>query len=137
MTNKIQAPEALLKAQKLADLTDTKIRIPFLGLSFGLDFLIGLIPFVGDIIMAVVSLQIVKLAKDMAVPAELRTLMYRHIVLDFLFGLIPMVGDFVDLFYKANQKNVRIMETWWVSENHQKIKASSQAMVNEWNNVKQ
>ena len=60
-----------------------------------------------------------------------------EVAFDFLFGLIPVVGDLVDLFYKANQKNVRIMETWWVSHNHQKIKANSQAMLDEWNQVNQ
>ena len=51
-----QAPIALLRAQKLANLTDSKVRIPFLGIRLGLDFLVGLIPVVGDIIMVGVSL---------------------------------------------------------------------------------
>ena len=46
--------------------------------------------------------------------------------------MIPFVGDLVDLFYKSNQKNVRIMERWWVSQNHQEILARSQQAVEEW-----
>ncbi|MCF2949021.1 DUF4112 domain-containing protein [Paraglaciecola aquimarina] len=132
MTDNILAPGALLKAQKLADLTDTKIRIPILGIRLGLDFIIGLIPIIGDIIMVGVALRIVHLAKKMDVPADLRALMYRHILLDFVFGLIPVVGDVIDLFYKSNQKNVRIIEKWWVSQNHQKILAHSQQKLKEW-----
>jgi hypothetical protein len=132
MTSQIQAPEALLKAQRLADLTDTKVRIPFLGIRLGLDFLIGLIPVVGDLIMVVVALRIVKLAQTIGVPSDLRAIMYRHITLDFLLGLIPLVGDVIDLFYKSNQKNVRIMEKWWVSKNHHKIQKGSQDMLKEW-----
>lgn len=37
-----QAPKALLRAQKLANLADAKIRIPILGIRLGLDFIIGL-----------------------------------------------------------------------------------------------
>jgi hypothetical protein len=132
MTGQVQAPEALLKAQRLADLTDTKVRIPFLGIRLGLDFLIGLIPVVGDLIMVVVALRIVKLAQTIGVPSDLRAIMYRHITFDFLLGLIPLVGDVIDLFYKSNQKNVRIMEKWWVSKNHHKIQKSSQDMLKEW-----
>ena len=44
MNDMVQAPKALLKAQKLANLTDSKIRIPLLGIRLGLDFLVGLHP---------------------------------------------------------------------------------------------
>jgi hypothetical protein len=127
-----QAPNALLKAQKLANLTDTKLRIPIIGVRVGLDFLVGLIPVVGDLIMVGVSLSIVVMAKSIQVPRYLRIVMLRNIVIDFLLGLIPFVGDVVDLFYKSNQKNVRIMEQWWVSQNQPKIQANRQQALEEW-----
>ncbi|MBL4631404.1 MAG: DUF4112 domain-containing protein [Paraglaciecola sp.] len=132
ITGTVQAPEALLQAQKLADLTDSKIRIPFLGIRLGLDFLVGLIPVVGDIVMVGVSLSIVGMAKRMQVPMALRMAMLKNIAIDFLLGLIPFIGDIVDLFYKSNQKNVRIMEKWWVSQNYQKIQSNSQQALGEW-----
>lgn len=127
-----QAPKALLSAQKLANLTDSKVRIPFIGVRVGLDFLVGLIPVIGDVIMGGVSLSIVGMAKSIQVPRALRITMLRNIGTDFLLGLIPFVGDVVDLFYKSNQKNVRIMEKWWVSQNHQQIQSNSQQAVQEW-----
>ena len=132
MTETVQVPKVLLKAQKLANLTDSKIRIPFLGIRLGLDFLVGLIPVVGDIIMVAVSISIVAMAKSMKVPKALRIAMLKNIGVDFLLGLIPFVGDLVDIFYKSNQKNVRIMEKWWVSQNHQLIQANSQQALQEW-----
>ena len=36
MIDTLQAPKVLLQAQKLANLTDSKIRIPFLGIRLGL-----------------------------------------------------------------------------------------------------
>ncbi|WP_339719294.1 DUF4112 domain-containing protein [uncultured Paraglaciecola sp.] len=126
------APNALLRAQKLANLTDTQIRIPIIGVRVGLDFLVGLIPVVGDLIMVGVSLSIVAMAKSIQVPRALRIAMLRNIGIDFLLGLLPLVGDLVDIFYKSNQKNVRIMEKWWVSQNHQKIQAKSQQAFEEW-----
>lgn len=134
MSDAVQAPKALLRAQQLANLTDSKIRIPFIGIRLGLDFLVGLIPVVGDLIMVGVSLSIVGMAKQMHVPTALRIAMLRNIGVDFILGLIPFVGDIVDLFYKSNQKNVRIMEKWWVSHNHQEIQARSQQLIKEWEN---
>ncbi|AGH42604.1 DUF4112 domain-containing protein [Paraglaciecola psychrophila] len=127
-----QAPKALLRAQKLANLTDSKVRIPFIGVRLGLDFLIGLIPVIGDVIMVGVSLSIVAMAKSIQVPRALRLAMLKNIGIDFLLGLIPFVGDVVDLFYKSNQKNVRIMEKWWVRQNHQQIQSNSQQAVQDW-----
>jgi hypothetical protein len=132
MTETVQVPKALLQAQKLANLTDNKVRIPFIGVRLGLDFLIGLIPEIGDLIMAGVSLSIVAMAKSISVPRALRIAMLKNIGIDFLLGLIPFVGDVVDLFYKSNQKNVRIMEKWWVSQNHQQIQSNSQQAVQKW-----
>jgi hypothetical protein len=132
MTETVQAPKALLQAQKLANLTDNKVRIPFIGVRLGLDFLIGLIPVIGDLIMASVSLSIVAVAKSISVPRALRIAMLKNIGIDFLLGLIPFVGDVVDLLYKSNQKNVRIMEKWWVSQNHQQIQSNSQQAVQKW-----
>ena len=128
----VQAPKALLQAQKLANLTDNKVRIPIIGVRLGLDFLIGLIPVIGDLIMTAVSLSIVAMAKSISVPRALRIAMLKNIGIDFLLGLIPFVGDVVDLFYKSNQKNVRIMEKWWVSQNHQQIQSNSQQAVQKW-----
>ena len=132
MTETVQVPKALLQAQKLANLTDNKVRIPLIGVRLGLDFLIGLIPVIGDLIMAGVSLSIVAMAKSISVPRALRIAMLKNIGIDFLLGLIPFVGDVVDLFYKSNQKNVRIMEKWWVSQNHQQIQSNSQQAVQKW-----
>lgn len=132
MNDSVQAPKPLLRAQKLANLTDSKIRVPLLGIRLGLDFLVGLIPVVGDIIMVLVSLSIVGMAKRMQVPTALRIAMLKNIVIDFLLGLIPFVGDLADLFYKSNQKNVRIMEKWWVSQNYQPIQENSQQTLDEW-----
>ncbi|GAC19082.1 DUF4112 domain-containing protein [Paraglaciecola arctica] len=134
MNTTLQAPKALLRAQKLANLTDTKFRIPLIGIPVGLDFLVGLIPVVGDLIMVGVSLSIVTMAKSMQVPQALRIAMLRNIGIDFVLGLIPFVGDVVDLFYKSNQKNVRIMEKWWVSQNHQAIQSKGQQTLQEWKN---
>lgn len=126
------APEELLQAQALANLLDSAVKIPFIGIKVGLDFLIGLIPVVGDTIMLAASMRIVFLARKMKMPEELQVKILRTALFDYLLGFIPVVGDIVDLFYKANQKNVRTMEMWWVAENKDKIDALAKRQVAQW-----
>jgi hypothetical protein len=127
-----RAPSALLQAQAIANLLDTAIPIPFVGIRLGLDFLVGLIPGIGDAIMLVASLRIVHLGRQLGVPKPLRTAMLRNSAIDFGLGFIPIVGDLVDLFYKANQKNVRIMERWWIEENKARVDAAAKQKLLEW-----
>tara|TARA_B100000508_G_scaffold120287_1_gene101345 strand:+ start:752 stop:1216 length:465 start_codon:yes stop_codon:yes gene_type:complete len=128
----VKAPKALLKAQKLANLLDTAVKLPFFPIKIGLDSIVGLIPGAGDAIMLFVSLRIVWLGKSLGMPKALVAQMVKNSAIDFGLGFIPFVGDIVDVFYKANQKNVRIMERWWVSENKGNVDAATQEKLAQW-----
>ena len=127
-----KAPKALLKAQKLANLLDTAVKLPFNPIRIGLDSIVGLIPGAGDALMLFVSLRIVWLGKSLGMPKALIAQMVKNSAIDFGLGFIPFVGDIVDIFYKANQKNVRIMERWWISENKHEVDKATQKALSEW-----
>ncbi|OLF75893.1 hypothetical protein AWH61_12900 [Alteromonas sp. W12] len=127
-----KAPKALLKAQKLANLLDTAVKLPFIPIRIGLDSIVGLIPGAGDALMLFVSLRIVWLGKSLGMPKALIAQMVKNSAIDFGLGFIPFVGDIVDIFYKANQKNVRIMERWWISENKHEVDKVAQKALSEW-----
>ncbi len=129
----VKAPKALLKAQKLANLLDTAVKLPIIPVRVGLDSLVGLIPGAGDAIMLLVSLRIVWLGKSLGMPKVLVAQMVKNAAIDFGLGFIPFVGDVVDIFYKANQKNVRIMERWWIGENKANVDAAARQALNDWN----
>ncbi|MFW8590842.1 DUF4112 domain-containing protein [Glaciecola sp. 2405UD65-10] len=126
------APKALLKAQSLANTLDTAVKIPFIGLRVGLDSLVGLIPGIGDTIMLLASIRIIYLGHKLGVPSDLRTIMIRNSLIDYGLGFVPLLGDIVDIFFKANLRNVRIMEKWWVSQNKDKIDALTQQRIKAW-----
>ena len=126
------APAPLLKAQKLAQLMDGAVRIPVIGIRVGLDFLIGLIPGLGDAITLTIAFSIVRYAKQLDMPKPMVSAMVRNIIIDFLLGLIPIVGDLVDIFFKANKANVRIMERWWLSEHQHEIQKHTQEKLQQW-----
>ena len=128
----VKAPKALLKAQKLANLLDTAVKLPFIPIRIGLDSIVGLIPGAGDALMLFVSLRIVWLGKSLGMPKALIAQMVKNSAIDFGLGFIPFVGDIVDIFYKANQKNVRIIERWWISENKHEVDKATQKALSEW-----
>lgn len=127
-----KAPDDLLKAQSLANLLDTAVKVPFINFRVGLDFLIGLIPGIGDLVMLFASLRIVRLGHNIGLPNALKYKMLRNAILDYGLGFVPILGDIVDMFFKANLRNVRIMETWWVSQNKEQIDALAKRQLDAW-----
>lgn len=127
-----QIPDALIQAQRIANITDTAVRIPVVGIRLGLDFLIGLIPVLGDLITGLMAFKIILLARKMAVPKQLQKVMLRNMLLDILLGFVPILGDIVDIFFKANKANVRIMEKWWVQKNASALKHSTRQQLERW-----
>ncbi|GAC25900.1 hypothetical protein GMES_3623 [Paraglaciecola mesophila KMM 241] len=128
----LKAPAALRKAQKMAHLLDTAVGIPFTKIRFGLDSILGLVPGLGDLATAVMSAHIIHLAGQMGAPKTLRIAMVRNAIFDFLIGLIPFVGDISDIFYKANRKNIRLLENWWVKTHHQTLKSQAAEHLSRW-----
>lgn len=128
----LSVPKQLLLAQKIANISDTAITLPFTKLKFGLDFLIGLIPGIGDTIMLCVSISIIVLGKGMGMPKAAIMRMIRNSFVDFFLGIIPFVGDIADFFYKANKANVRIMEKHWLEQNRHLLNDQTQEQFEEW-----
>lgn len=95
---------------RLARLLDGEFRFPGTGWRFGLDPLIGLIPGAGDTVSAGLSLWIVIQARQLGVPTGTLTRMLGNIAVDFIAGLVPILGDLVDAGYKANTRNIALLE---------------------------
>ncbi|MFC3095197.1 DUF4112 domain-containing protein [Alteromonas sediminis] len=126
------APKELLQAQRLANTLDTAVKLPVVGIEVGLDFLLGLVPVVGDACMLLLSLRIIHLGKKMGMPSALIKKMVRNAGIDMVLGFIPFVGDIADIFYKANRANVRLMEKWWISNNKQEVDNYAAKQLAKW-----
>ena len=99
----------LKRLERLSYLSDSRFRVPFTNIRFGLDAIIGLIPFVGDCISLVISLYLLFEASKLGTPHSLKLKMLRNVVLDWLIGLVPILGDAADVFIKANNKNMKLL----------------------------
>ena len=102
----------------VTDWMDNKIRIPGTQIRFGLDFLIGLIPYVGDIAsFAISGLLLTGMARHGA-SGMLLLKMIGNVLLDALVGTIPLIGDLFDLRYRANWRNLKLFEEFYEEGEH-------------------
>jgi Domain of unknown function (DUF4112) len=103
------AAQRLQRLRTFAWLLDGSIRLPG-GISFGIDPLIGLIPGLGDAIGALLSIFIVAEARALGASRSLIVRMIGNVILDTLVGTVPIVGDLFDFAFKANLRNVALLE---------------------------
>jgi hypothetical protein len=75
-----------------------------------LDPLLALaLPGVGDVLGAVIGLASVVVAVRMRAHPALIARMLIHLAVDALLGSIPFLGPIVDLFYRANSRNLELL----------------------------
>lgn len=98
----------LARLRRFADLQDSRFSI--LGIRFGLDALIGLVPGVGDAASAAMAAWIVAEAGKLGASKALLARMSFNVLLDLLLGAVPLLGDVFDVAFKANRRNVRLLE---------------------------
>jgi hypothetical protein len=111
-------PKEILYAEKLVYWMDEDFKVPFFNFRFGLDPIIGLIPWVGDVISFLISGLILKSLASAGMPKRLIWKMFANIALDFGVGLIPFLGDAWDFFNKANRKNLQLARQYFAPQDH-------------------
>ena len=94
----------------MTTLLDEAFRIPGTNIKIGLDGILGLIPGVGDAITSLFGIYMLNEAKRLGLPKHKRALMVGNYALDFVGGLLPIVGDLFDFAFKANKKNLAILQ---------------------------
>lgn len=100
----------LKRVRRLSYILDDAIRIPGTGYSIGLDPIIGLVPGAGDFLGTLLSAYIVLEAARMGLPRGALIQMVSNILFETVVGTVPIVGDLVDVTWKANAKNIALLE---------------------------
>lgn len=102
--------EKLEALRRWAVLLDSAFRIPGTNIRFGLDAIIGLIPGLGDISTPAFASLLLLQAVRMRLPFVVQARMVLNAGIDMLFGLVPLLGDVVDVTWKANLRNLALLE---------------------------
>ena len=94
----------------LATLMDTAFLVPGTNIRFGLDAVLGLLPGFGDLLGSAISLYIVKEARALGAPPWLVARMLANVAVDGVIGAVPLVGDLFDVAWRANRRNLALLQ---------------------------
>jgi hypothetical protein len=101
--------EQLAELASLADLLDSRYRIPGTRLRYGIDAILGLVPGIGDTLAALPALYLVWRARQLGVPKSLVLRMVINVLFDTVLGSVPIAGNVFDLFFKASRRNLALL----------------------------
>ena len=108
--NKEVKEEKLIRLKRLSERLDDTFTIPGTKYKIGIEALIGAVPIIGDLIGGILASYIMYSGMKMGAPPRIITRMAVNIAIDFAIGSIPIIGDLFDLVWKANKKNVELIE---------------------------
>ncbi|MGB8688213.1 MAG: DUF4112 domain-containing protein [Microcoleus sp.] len=111
-TNTLSKSQAasLRRLRRISHLLDNAIPIPGTKYRIGLDPILGLIPGGGDLLGSIFAGYIVFKSAQMGVPQETLVQMAANIVFDTVAGTVPVAGDLFDVAWKANVKNIELLD---------------------------
>jgi Domain of unknown function (DUF4112) len=98
------------RLRHVAVLMDGVLRVPGTRFRFGLNSLIGLPPGAGDTMLAAVSLWIVWQGSKLGLPRKEIVRMLGNVAIEAALGSVPVLGDLFDVIWKANLRNLAIIE---------------------------
>ena len=99
----------IARMDRWATLMDTRFRIPFTPIRFGIDPLLALVPGLGTALGALLSAYIFKQALHYRTPPAKLAKMVSNIGVEFAIGLVPVLGAAFDVYWRANVKNVDLL----------------------------
>lgn len=118
----------LERLRTLARLFDQAFGIPGTRWRFGIDALFGLVPGLGDVAGAVVAVYALQVARSLRAPAVIQLNMLGNVALDALIGTVPLIGDLFDFAFKAQTRNLALLEEW-INSPHETQRRSRRGMI--------
>ena len=108
----------LKSLEKLSKLMDAQFTIPGTNIKFGLDALIGLMPGVGDLSTFAISGYMLFIMAKNGASGFVLARMILNILVDAIVGAVPILGDIFDVAFKANTRNMRLMNQYYKEGKH-------------------
>ena len=103
-------------SKRISWLLDECIRIPGTRVRFGLDPILGLIPYGGETVATVFGTLILADAGKKGIPMGTLVRMGGNMILNAAVGAIPLVGDLFSFWFKSNTRNYQLINTYLESE---------------------
>src|SRR5687768_8163330 len=96
------------RVRTLARALDSQFEIA--GFRFGWDAIIGLVPVAGDVVTGLLGIYPIIIARKHGLSRFVKGRMVANLLLDWAVGAVPLAGDVFDVAFKANMKNLKLLE---------------------------
>jgi hypothetical protein len=106
------AHERLRSVRALAHWLDVAFTIPGTRWRVGLDPILGLVPGLGDVVGGLAALYVLAVAVRLGAPASVLARIALNVGVDAAVGAVPLLGDLFDAGWRANTRNLRLLEGW-------------------------
>lgn len=107
--NAAERREAHERLEWLTWAMDSAVRVPGTNIRLGADAVLGLVPGVGNLVTTAVSGFLIREAWKLGVPRRTIARMIGNVAMDSVISAVPVVGNVADVFWKANRKNMEIL----------------------------
>ena len=119
-SKKIEGRSAEVQSfERMAELMDSKFSIPGTNIRFGIDPLLSLLPVLGDLITFVISSMLIYTMYHHGASRKVVIRMMLNAGLDTIIGAVPLVGTVFDVFYRSNERNVKLLKEHYYEGKHQ------------------
>jgi hypothetical protein len=123
-----RARQGLARLRALTRLMDQAFGVPGTRWRFGLDALFGLVPGLGDVAGGVIAVYALHVARQLGAPGVIQLHMLTNIAIDASIGTIPIVGDLFDFVFKAQTRNLALLDDW-LQTPHEVTKRSQRGLL--------
>jgi hypothetical protein len=97
------------RLEAIADMLDSRWRIPGTGIRFGADALLSLLPGLGPVVSTAISGYLIWEARRLGVSTGMVLRMIGNVGLDGLISAVPVAGTVGDVFFRANRRNMALL----------------------------
>lgn len=97
------------RVEMLERMLEGLFTIPGTRQRVGLDAIVGVVPVIGDLFGAMMGSWLVWEARNLGMSRWQLARMMANVGFDTALGAIPFAGDALDLFYRSNSRNLRLI----------------------------
>jgi hypothetical protein len=98
--------------RRMSRLLDSAMAVPGTSIRVGLDPILGLVPGLGDLVSPLFTMGIIWQARELGLPRVVQLRMIFNVAIDSLFGIVPVIGDLFDVAWKANDRNMALLDRY-------------------------
>ena len=97
------------RIEAMEKLLERTFVVPGINQPVGLDFIVGLVPVLGDVVTTAMGGWMVWEARNLGMSKLQLARMAANVGFDTLLGAVPLIGDAADFFFRSNSRNLRIL----------------------------